>query len=152
MSAKPIETAEITVQYVNPPKEGRKWGSVKSAEGHYYYGPPQMLSVYQPGEVCKIEYEMGGNDGQLRTLKRKLSQTPPALARPTPSPPRQRTNPTDSEQMFVTALLKEMVVETDTSTSIIQKGKYCSDAYDVLFGSVAKQTTEAELNDAIPDF
>ena len=65
---------------------------------------------------------------------------------------RAMTNPKDSKQIFMTALLKEMVVETDTSTSIIQKGKYCSDAYDVLFGSVAKQNTEAELNDSIPDF
>ena len=148
MSAKPIETAEITVQYVNPPKEGKKWGSVKSAEGHYYYGPPSMTAMYQVGEVCKIEYEMGGNDGQLRTLKRKLSQTPPALARPTPSPPRQRTNPTDSEQIFCTAIRKGMIDRKDSGASIVAKINLLREAYRVTFAAPNRQAND-EFNDEI---
>ena len=147
-----MPTAEITVSYINAAKPGKKMGSIKSAEGDYYYCQPTMLHLFQIGEVCKVEFterpKEGG--GTWKTLVTKLGGG--ALKPLGPAPMRAMTNPKDSKQIFMTALLKEMVVETDTSTSIIQKGKYCSDAYDVLFGSVAKQNTEAELNDSIPDF
>ena len=147
-----MPTAEITVQYINAPKPGKKQGSIKSSEGDYFYCAPTMLHLFQVGEVCKIEFtetpKEGG--GVWKRLSAKLGGG--ALKPLGPAPMRAMTNPKDSKQIFMTALLKEMVVETDTSTTIIQKGKYCSDAYDVLFGSVAKQTTAAEMNDEIPDF
>ena len=147
-----MPTAEITVQYCNAAKPGKKMGSIKSSEGEYYYCAPTMLHLFQVGEVCKVEFterpKEGG--GTWKTLTAKLGGG--ALKPLGPAPMRAMTNPKDSKQIFMTALLKEMVTETDTSSSIIQKGKSCADAYDVLFGSVAKQTTAAELNDDIPDF
>ena len=147
-----MPTAEITVQYVNAAKPGKKMGSIKSSEGDYYNCAPTMLHLFQVGEVCKIEYETSPKQGGgvWKTLTSKLGGG--ALKPLGPAPMRAMTNPKDSKQIFISALLKGMVNGTDTATSIIQKGKACADAYDVLFGSVAKQTTEAELNDGIPDF
>jgi hypothetical protein len=69
----PVETTDITVQYINDPKPGKKWGSIKSVEGDYYFAPPVMLKQYRLGEVCKIEFELGGGDGTLRSLRKKIS-------------------------------------------------------------------------------
>lgn len=143
------EVTEITVQYVNPPKEGKKWGSIKAADGNYYYGPPATLSRYQVGETCKIEFELGGKDGTLRSLKQKLSTTPPALAKPLPTPPRQRTNPTDSEQIFCCALLKEIIAPTDTELTLIAKTNMLRQVYRNTFGGLETQRDD-EMRDEIP--
>jgi hypothetical protein len=142
---KPVETAEITVQYVNPPKEGKKWGNIKSTAGEAYFGPPSMLSRYQPGETCKIEYELGGTDGTLKSLKRKID-VPQALQRPTPPPMRGRTNPTDSEQIFVCALLKELVSRDDTVTDVIARVNLLRDVYRNTFGG---QRQDDQMRDEI---
>ena len=145
-----MPTAEITVQYINAQKPGKKMGSIKSSEGEYYYCAPTMLHLFQIGEVCKVEFterpKEGG--GTWKTLVTKLGGG--ALKPLGPAPMRAMTNPKDSKQIFMSALLKGMVGPTDTATTIIQKGKACGDAYDVLFGTVAKQTTEAEMDDEIP--
>ena len=146
-----MPTAEITVQYLNNPKPGKKMGSVKSSEGDYYNCPPQMLHIFKVGEVCKVEFterpKEGG--GSWKTLVTKLGG---ALSPKGPVPMRAMTNPKDSQQIFMTALLKEMVIPEDTASGIIQKGRYCKEAYQVLFGTVEKQNTEAEMNDEIPEF
>ena len=141
--------AEITVQFINAAKPGKKMGSIKSSEGHYYGCPPNMLGQFSKGEVCTIEYDTAPKDGggEWRTIKRKISTS---AAAPAPNF-RSQTSPKDSQQIFVTALLKEMVSATDTQASVIAKGNFLKAAYQALFGTEAKQTTEAQLNDEIPD-
>ena len=148
---KQVETAEITVAYVNPPKPGKKWGNLKSASGDLYWGPPSMLAHYSQGETCRIEFELGGNDGTLRSLRRKLSTTPAALVTPTPLPARARTNPVDQEQMFVVALLKEMVKPEDTAATLIAKTNTCRQAWRNTFGGSETQRND-DMNDEIPEF
>jgi hypothetical protein len=145
---RPVETAEITVQFVNDPKPGKKWGSVKDTNGNYYGGPPGMLRQFQVGETCKIEFELGGNDGTLKALKHKVA-IPQALARPVAVPPRARTNPVDSEQIFVTALMKGFLNQGDTATDIIGKINILRDAYRNTFGGSEKQRDD-QMNDEIP--
>ena len=140
---------EITCQYINPPKEGKRRGNIKSAEGEYYWTDGTMLKRFSKGEVCTIEYDTAPKDGggEWRTIKRKISTS---AAAPAPNF-RSQTSPKDSQQIFVTALLKEMVSATDTQASVIAKGNFLKAAYQALFGTEAKQTTEAQLNDEIPD-
>ena len=88
-------TAEITVQYVNAPKQGKKFGSIKSSEGDYYGAPPSLLRFFKAGEVCTIEYK---DDGRWKTLVKKIGTT---AAPPLAPPPRQRTDPADTENMFI---------------------------------------------------
>jgi len=138
---------EITCQYVNAPKAGKKLGSIKSSEGTYYYTDPAMLSRFSVGEVCTIEFDVS-DDGKWKRIKRKISTS---SAPPVPNI-RARTSPADSKQIFVVALLKGMVGPTDTQASIIAKGGMLKNAYDNLFGTAEKQTTETVLNDEIPEF
>ena len=144
-----MPTAEITVSYINQAKPGKKMGSIKSAEGEYYYCAPTMLHLFAVGEVCKVEFtqrpkEGGGN---WNTLVTKLGGPLKGTA-----PMRASTSPKDSEHIFVTALLKGMVRPDDTSMTLFAKGNMLKDVYQKLFGSVEKQKTEIELNDEIPDF
>jgi hypothetical protein len=153
-NGKLVEAAEITVQFVNPPKPGKKWGSVKSTAGDYYGGPPAMLAQFQPGETCKIEYTLGGNDGTLKALKQKLAGIPAVLQRPVAPPPRASTNPKDSEQMFVTAMMKEVVKGMydagTTTTEMITAVNSFRDVYRNTFGSPAKQQMDHDFGDEIP--
>jgi len=137
---------EITVQYVNFPKPGKKLGSIKSVEGKYYYMEPDSLKRFSEGEVCTIEYNVS-DDGKWQRLTRKISTS---AAAPAPTF-RSETSPKDSKQIFVTALLKEMVSEADGRDSVLAKGNMLKEVYDRLFGTAAKQITENQLRDSIPD-
>lgn len=151
--AKPTETAEITVAYVNPPKAGKKWGNVKDTAGTCYFGPPGMLNQFQPGETCKIEFELGGNDGTLRSLKHKVSTTPAALVRQATPIPRAPTNPRDGERMgtmgMVNAFIHSGGVELHRD-AIKAAINVCREAYNDVWGTPQKQKTEQEFSDEIP--
>ena len=140
-----MPVAEITVQYVNFAKPGKKFGSVKSSEGNYYWGPDKLLHAFQQGEVCKIEYSE--NNG-FNSIGKKLGST---KAPPLTPPPRQRTNPVDAENMFIIALLKEFVAagKVDLSTTeIAQAVKMIREAYRVTLGGLEKQRSD-EMDDAV---
>ena len=147
MAQEVVERAEITVAYVNPPKEGKKWGNVKDTQGNAYFGPPAMLAKYSPGETCKIEYTLGGNDGTLKSLKRKI-EIPQALQRPQSPPQRGRTDDLDAERMFVAAMLKAQVERegSGTVTEMIVEVNKWRDVYRNTFGA---PTRDEQLGDEI---
>jgi hypothetical protein len=58
------QTVTITPKYVNPPKEGKKYGSLKTDDGVQYAAPPSVTSACEPGVPVTIEWEgqtWGGN-------------------------------------------------------------------------------------------
>ena len=59
-----MQTATIQVAYVNPPKPGKKQGSVKDAEGNIYGVWPDKLHLFEPGNVYTIEYTSRDFNGQ----------------------------------------------------------------------------------------
>ena len=144
-----MPTAEITCQYVNAAKPGKKMGSIKSSEGDYYYCQQHLLNLFSVGEVCKVEFTEKPKDGggTWKTLVTKLGGPMKG-----PAPMRASTSPKDSEQIFVTALLKEMVEKTDSSVTLLAKGNMLKGVYGQLFGGLEKQKTAIELNDDIPEF
>jgi hypothetical protein len=145
--ADPIETAEITVQFVNEVKPGKKWGSVKSSEGNLYGCPPALLRQFSVGEVCKIEYAIAASGFKGINKKIGTSKGPPLSP-----PPRQRTNPVDNEHIFITACLKEFIaagkVELIT-TEIVTAVATIRDAYRFTLGGLEKQRSD-NLNDEVP--
>lgn len=147
-----VESAEITVQYVNPPKAGKKWGSIKATDGAYYSGPPAMLDRFRQGETCKIEYTLGGSDGTLKAIKQKI-ETPAALQRLIAAPPRAPANPSDGERMGTMGMVNSFIrsgtvdMQRDSIKNVI---KICRDAYNDIWGTPAKQKSEQEFNDQIP--
>lgn len=44
----------ISIKYVNPAKEGKKFGSIKSVEGDTYWVPAGMVSGFQPGTTVDV--------------------------------------------------------------------------------------------------
>ena len=156
-----MPTQEITVQFVNPVKPGKKWGSIKTSEGQMFGCPPAMLKMFSPGEVCTVEIEEWSSGGGGIKKKIGTSKAPPlsppkpvacnvvSLKQPDCQPPRQRTNPIDTENMFVTALLKSYIeagkIELGTS-DLVTAIKTIKDAYR--FTSTEKQHSD-ELGDEV---
>jgi hypothetical protein len=97
---------EITVQYVNFPREGKKRGSIKTSEGQSYWCLPALLREFQVGEVCKIEFTT--NDQGFHQLNKKIwngqdkTLPPKQIARP-------RMDPADARGAFITVILEAFV-------------------------------------------
>ena len=149
-----VEKAEITVQFVNPPKPGKKWGSIKDTKGAYYGGPPAILAKFQPGETCEIEYTLGGTDGTLKAIKQKV-EIPQVLQRPVAPMPRAPTNPKDSVRMGTMGMVNALIasgqvpMQRDAIKSAI---KLCRDAYNDEWGTPEMLLSANEFNDEIPGF
>lgn len=68
----PIE--QITVAYVNPPKDGAKKGSVKDMHGRYFGVWPDKLAQYEKGQTYEVEYDTQEYNGKTyRHIKRIVS-------------------------------------------------------------------------------
>ena len=65
---------------------------------------------------------------------------------------RAATNPADSEQMFVVALLKETTTPTDSLDILKARGKQYKQLYQYLFGTQEKQKNDQRIDDDIPEF
>lgn len=142
---------DITVQFVNQPKPGKRMGSIKSSEGEYYGCPPTLLGQFRAGEVCKIDFNETPKDGggTWKNITRKIAGAGPP---PVIQLPRQRTNPGDSEQIYTTALLKEFIAagKLDLRTdSLVAATNAVREAYRQTFGGVEKRRDE-EMDDSIP--
>ena len=58
-----MTTANIEIAYVNPPKAGKKQGSIKTATGEYYNVWPDKLHLFKVGP-CVVEYQERLFDGK----------------------------------------------------------------------------------------
>lgn len=59
MNATTLETTKIIVQYVNPPKEGKQYGSIRDTDGNYW---PDKFGDFEAGIPYELKYrtENGG--------------------------------------------------------------------------------------------
>lgn len=149
--AKELKQIEITCQYVNAPKPGKKLGSIKTSEGEFYGVEPSLLGIFSKGEVCIVEYtespKTGG--GVWKNIKRKVSSTPTALQREPVQYPRARSNPADSEQIFTTALLKEVYNKDMTALELVEEINKLRKVWKNTFGA-SEFHRDDELRDEIP--
>ena len=53
-----MHVEEIQVAYVNPPKPGKKMGSIKSTAGDYYSVYPDKLGLFTVGQVYSIQVDV----------------------------------------------------------------------------------------------
>lgn len=79
------QTGTLTVQYINPPKEGRKMGSVKDMQGNYWAVWPDALETLKPGQTITVDYHTGA-DGSGRFVNRIHPPEKPAAAKEWPVP------------------------------------------------------------------
>lgn len=149
-----LPTADITVQYVNPPKEDGKNGSVKASDGTYYYVRPEMLGQFSRNMKCKVEYRASpkkDGSGEWRTVTKIVgNQSAPTVPK---NDYRARSNPAEAKQIAVLALAKECIGRltyeqlcTDELVAILTM---CSQAYDRTLGGVQAQRRD-DMNDEVP--
>jgi len=72
-TAEQLHRATVTVAYVNDPKPGKKIGSIKDDQGHYWSVWPNMLKQFEPGETYELDYEQ---NGAFRNIKAHRHITP----------------------------------------------------------------------------
>lgn len=62
-----MQTATVTVQYVNQPKPGKRMGSIKGTDGNYYNVWPDKLPLFTVGQTYTLEYT---EDNGFRSFKK----------------------------------------------------------------------------------
>ena len=108
-----MQTATIQVAYVNPPKPGKKQGSVKDAEGNIYGVWPDKLALFEPGNVYTIEYTTRDFNGQQYHDFKKMVETQAA-------PRTSNGNGHDkSEDMFVMSCIGKALDGTGTLPDVV---------------------------------
>jgi hypothetical protein len=113
-----MNTATVTVAYVNQPAEGKKQGNIKTDSGDYYGVPPAMLGQFSKGGKYEIAYESREYNGKTyHTVK-----TVKALGGAAPSSGGGGDDSAKSENIFVcgavNALLSGMTPADVTPESI----------------------------------
>lgn len=106
----------ITVQYVNPPKPGKKKGSVKSVAGKTYGVWPDKLDLFQPGGTYVVEVEQNEFNGQTYYGVKRVIGGPPAggsngTAAPATEPmgARRQTDDATAERIYVCGIVNAAV-------------------------------------------
>lgn len=45
---------QITIKYVNPPREGKKFGSIKTPDGQTFWVPGTLINEFSPGTTVDV--------------------------------------------------------------------------------------------------
>jgi hypothetical protein len=124
-----MHTETIRVQYVNPPRPGKKKGTIKTSDGKLFGVWADALSGFTPNEAYAVEYVEQEWRGQTyRTITKATLQTN-GTADPPPGPSRntyRETTPVDAERMFVCSLLNaaigsgKLLLKTDDLVTAIK--------------------------------
>lgn len=103
------QVAEVIPKYVNQPKPGKRFGSIKDEQGNLYLVQPAMLSLFSPGNPSKFEYtSKTGADGTVwNTVVKVIGGVTSPL--PATKNYQARKAPNEARQIFVMALLKELI-------------------------------------------
>lgn len=92
-----LETATVTVQYVNPAKGPKRSGNIKDVDGQIFSVWPNMLAQFDEGETYEIEFTSKVVDGVLyRDVKAAKHITPHGHQASTP-PRSQATRQTPAQ-------------------------------------------------------
>lgn len=102
----------VTVQFVNPPKPGKKRGTIKTTEGETFGVWPDRMSLFQAGGTYDIALETTTYNGA--SLTNVIDVRP--ISGPTPVRQADRHDAAPAaaisgkdEQIFVLAILKELI-------------------------------------------
>jgi hypothetical protein len=146
-----LKRAEITCSIISYPKDGKKLGFVKSAEGEFYGADYGMLNRFQKGEVCVIEYSETPKkvgDGSWKNIKRKLSTTPTVAQKPPYIAPKQRTDDRDQEQITVRLIMDKKIQPDTTWVEIAEIMQQARKLYRMTWN--VDKPENPDINDNIP--
>jgi hypothetical protein len=161
-----MPVAEITVQYVNPPKVGKKMGSIKSTSGDYYNVFPDKLDMFQAGMNYTIEYTV--SDQGFKSFKKLANASAPVqignLAAARAVAPF-KSGDTKSEEMFAMGFMNRCyqgACHVPPHDSLVIELRTLQSAWREVFSPQAPQVPQArpsaatqtvvpdDLNDEIP--
>lgn len=86
----------INIKYVNPAKEGKKFGSLKSVEGETYWVPAGMVSGFRAGTSVDVPVEVqkwGANMVNVVSGAARTSTEQAPWQKPQPQQPAQNAQP-----------------------------------------------------------
>ena len=136
VSLQQIHYATITIQYVNPPKQGQKSASIKDIEGAYYWIKPADVKNFVPGDSYDISVITTQSNGYTNRIIKSAAPRHTELPRkpaPVSHAPQDRgepphggssahgngngngngyyrpTHPRDARRMFVTKILGDLI-------------------------------------------
>lgn len=138
-----MPTETVTVAFVNDPKPGKKYGSIKSEAGDYYSVKPDQLALFKKGGTYEIQFGFD-KTGTYRNFER--------IAGAAPSNATQASNGhTKSVEMFVMGTIGRALQGTgtfpdqDDLASWVRAARYAWDT-----GFAAKAADQIDIDDEIP--
>ena len=147
------------VEFVNPPAEGKKTGSIKLHDGRIIGVFPDKLSLFTQGRTYEIEYserEWQGKTYMTAKSAKPLDGFPPNNSRPASGGPKESafvrpaTPGTDAERMFVCSLTNAFIAAGHVDLkreSVSATVQMLRAAWRETFGNPQQS---AEVNDEIP--
>lgn len=158
-----MNTATVTVAYVNPVAPGKKMGSIKLDDGSFYSVSPTMLSQFQPKGKYEVTYESHDFNGKTyRTVKTvKALAAPNGATAAAPSGGRYgATDPGTSENIFVCGVMNalagagqlEVSVETVANMTFMLRMGWRRGLTPATTPAQTrtKEQSQDEMNDEIP--
>lgn len=108
-----MPTTTMTIQYVNPPKNGKQRGSIKSTDGDMLGCFADKLHLFEVGGTYEIEYtqtESGGTTYQnVKSATRVETPANATSHAPVGGDIFRQTHPIDSERMFLCSVLNAFI-------------------------------------------
>lgn len=104
-----MKTETIQVKFVNPPKAGKKKGSIKDSNDNIYGAFPNILSQFTAGAAYEVTYsEEDWNGATWKTIKsvKKVADAPAGNGPGPSSSTYRETSSKDAERMWVTAVVR----------------------------------------------
>jgi hypothetical protein len=139
----PIET--VTVAFVNEPKPGKKYGSIKSEDGIYYSVKPEQLALFKAGGTYEIQYGLD-KTGTYRNFQ--------GISGASPSNPTQASNGhTKSVEMFVMGTIGRALQGSGTfpdAADLTEWVRSAREAWVNGFSDGSSKRANAPLDDEIP--
>jgi len=156
-----MPNATVTVAYVNPPKPGKKMGSIKDTNDEYYGVYPEKLSLFQKGGTYEIDYLVQGDFKKVRDVKPAGGMALSGGTTQNGNGGNYRpTSPVDAERMYVCSLVNAGIQagRIDFTEGAIEAATNAArNAWRNTFGAVTPLNTPAppvrgrsDMDDDIP--
>lgn len=147
-----MPTAEITVAFCNPAKEGKKNATIKTTDNRLFFVPLDMYPQFTPKGRYKIEYKDSTLNGNTLSFVNKVEV---AAAAPIAKHQAAKFGVDDdkiAERIFVSGILQRAVQACESPLNVpeevlVENVNKLRSVWRKTFGNPQK---DADMNDEIP--